>query len=170
MARFRGGDDAGFDAVFHRYAAMVQGFLLRMVNEPELARDLLQHTFLALAQARERYVPGRPVRPWVFTIAANAARDALRHRQQVERHAQLEATAGAERAAPEPPDPLLQKRLLQAFEALSKAQRDAVVQRELEGRSYGAIARAAGITEAAARIRAHRGAARLRGWLADCRG
>ncbi len=40
--------------------------------------DVFQETFIQLFTSRESFDPTRPLRPWLFTIAANKAKDALR--------------------------------------------------------------------------------------------
>jgi RNA polymerase sigma factor (sigma-70 family) len=164
MGRFVDGDEACFDQLFERHAAAVQSFLGRIVRDPELAKDLLQQTFLSLVRSRFRYQRGTSVRPWLFTIAGNAARDLLRHDKQVKDHARAVA-AEDEKSTSVLPDPALRKRMLEALEALPKDQREAVVLHKVEGWSFGEIAAAFGITETAARIRAHRGYEKLRSLL-----
>lgn len=164
MGRFVDGDEACFDLLFDRHAAAVQSFLGRIVRDPELAKDLLQQTFLSLVRSRFRYQRGTSVRPWLFTIAGNAARDLLRHDKQVKDHARAVA-AEDEKSTNVLPDPALRKRMLEALEALPKDQREAVVLHKVEGWSFGEIAAAFGITETAARIRAHRGYEKLRSLL-----
>lgn len=162
MVRFCDGDEGAFDVLFDRHSAAVHGFLTRIVRDPELARDLLQVTFLSLVRSRLRYERGTAVGPWLFTIAANAARDALRHDKRVKAHVQTEGKHEERSQEPVLPDPALRRQLLEALETLSADQREAVVLHKLEGWSFGEIARSAGITETAARIRAHRGYEKLR--------
>jgi RNA polymerase sigma factor (sigma-70 family) len=81
MEQFCRGDENAFESLYARHAAPVLAFLTRMVRDPTLAEDLLQVTFLSVVRARGRYQPGTTVRAWVFAIAANAGRDALRRRR-----------------------------------------------------------------------------------------
>ncbi|NTX53536.1 RNA polymerase sigma factor, partial [Myxococcus sp. CA039A] len=94
MERFCDGAPDAFEALFARHSGRVQGFLTRMVRDGPLAEDLLQTTFLSVIRARGRYEPGTRFIPWLMTIAANAARDTLRHRQHVESYSSGEGTAG----------------------------------------------------------------------------
>src|SRR3954453_5736096 len=80
MARFCRGDEAAFGVLYDRYAPQLEAFLRRLVRDNALAEDLLQTTFLSFVRARGRYVATAGLRAWVFAIAANAGRDALRRR------------------------------------------------------------------------------------------
>jgi RNA polymerase sigma-70 factor (ECF subfamily) len=57
-------------------------FLRRFLNRQDLIDDVFQETFLQLFTSRESFDTSRPLRPWLFTIAANKAKDALRKRQR----------------------------------------------------------------------------------------
>ena len=75
------GDEAAFGCLYDRFAPQLGIFLSRFVRDTTLAEDLLQTTFLSFVRARGRYVRTAGVRAFrIFTIAANAGRDALRRR------------------------------------------------------------------------------------------
>src|SRR5688500_15057899 len=77
MERFVAGDTGAFDALFSRHAKPLQGYLTRFAGR-SAAADLVQTAFLSLVRARGRYQKGARFRPWLYAIAANAARDSLR--------------------------------------------------------------------------------------------
>lgn len=164
MERFCDGDSRALEALFERHASGVHGFLRRMVRDEALAEDLLQQTFLSVVRSADRYERGARVMPWLLTIAGNAARDALRsHRQRVE---VLGVEAPPEQAVEAAPsDPGARRRIEAAFEALPPPQREAVLLHKLHGLSFAEVARAQGVTETAARLRAHRGYEKLRALL-----
>ncbi|MBK7860930.1 MAG: RNA polymerase sigma factor [Archangiaceae bacterium] len=161
MARFCRDDEAAFDLLFERHSRSVYAFIARMVRDDALAEDLMQATFLSVVRSRMRYTQGTAVLPWLFTIAGNAARDALRRVRHADAHARAEAQHEP-KSSEAPADPVLRKHLMAALDGLSAEQREAVVLHKVEGWSFSEIARAAGITETAARIRAHRGYEKLR--------
>ncbi|NMO14766.1 RNA polymerase sigma factor [Pyxidicoccus fallax] len=166
MERFRDGAHDAFEALFARHSGRVQGFLTRMVRSAPLAEDLLQSTFLSVIRARGRYEPGTRFLPWLMTIAANAARDALRHQQHVDAYASQEDASGPASVQPPEGDPGMRRQLLDALQQLHPDQREAVVLSKVEGWSFEEIAALRGITAGAARLRAHRGYERLRELLA----
>ncbi len=170
MSRFCTGDSAAFRTLFGRLGPMVQRFLRSMLREPTLVEDVTQTTFLSVVRSRDRYTPGADVARWVLSIAANAARDLLRHRALgVE---QLSSTGDAvERPSQAPlPDPGLRRRLEDALQALPESQREVVVLHKVEGLTFEEVAGVLGITSTAARIRAHRGYGRLKELLVDLEG
>ncbi|MCU0917093.1 MAG: RNA polymerase sigma factor [Planctomycetes bacterium] len=72
------GNEAAFREIVNRYKNTLYGFLKRSLNRSDLIDDVFQETFLQLFVSRESFDPSRPLRPWLFTIAANKAKDALR--------------------------------------------------------------------------------------------
>jgi len=65
----RRGDSAAFDATFAAYRKRVYGYLVRMVRRRDVAEDLLQETFLRLAQHATRLAPDTRLGAWLFTVA-----------------------------------------------------------------------------------------------------
>lgn len=161
MERFCNGEHEAFEALFSRHAGRVQGFLTRMVRDGPLAEDLLQTTFLSVIRARGRYEPGTRFTPWLLTIAANAARDALRRRQHSEAFSQ-ESDPSPVSVAPGVGDPGMRRRIEDALQRLPPDQREAVILSKVEGWSFEEIASMRGISVVAARVRAHRGYEKLR--------
>lgn len=161
MERFCDGQHDAFEALFARHSGRVHGFLARMVRDGPLAEDLLQTTFLSVVRARGRYERGTRFVPWLMTIAANAARDALRHQRHVQAYAQARPPGPSE-VAPTAGDPAMRRKLEDALQQLPPDQREAVVLSKVEGWSFEEIAELRGITAGAARVRAHRGSEKLR--------
>lgn len=151
-----GRDEPGaFDEVFRRFAARVFGYLYHMTRDRELARDLVQETFLRVHRARERYDSGRPLKPWLFRIAANACADV--RRSWIERLARRTRSlfqppsGGADPAAPagQRPDAraerdVIGERLRAELARLPPAYREAMILRDLEGLTCAEVAAALG--------------------------
>ncbi len=83
MYRFVDGDEQAFEELVERYKNGLYSFLRRFLNQTELVEDVFQETFVQLYLSRETFDPERPLRPWLFTIAANKARDSLRKLQRI---------------------------------------------------------------------------------------
>ncbi len=82
LARFAEGDEAAFREVVNRYKNGLYAFLRQFLNYQDMVEDAFQETFLQLFTSRASFDTSRPLRPWLFTIAANKAKDALRKRQR----------------------------------------------------------------------------------------
>lgn len=164
MERFQRGERAAFDRLFDRYAAPLTQYLTRLTGNAASAEDAVQLTFLSVVRSRAQFVRGSKVRPWLYAIASNAARDRFRRT----RREQPAAEAPPERAVDDAHgDPGLRQRLLDALQALPQAQREAVVLHRLEGWSFAEIAEAVGASETAVKVRAFRGTQVLRERLKD---
>ncbi len=82
LARFGEGDEAAFRELVNRYKNGLYAFLKQFLNHQDMVEDTFQETFLQLFTSRDSFDTSRPLRPWLFTIAANKAKDALRKRQR----------------------------------------------------------------------------------------
>src|SRR6266851_5234896 len=78
LAQFRRGRSEAFGTLVRRYERELYGYLRRYLGDAALAEDVFQNTFLQLYVKSGQYEAGRPVRPWLYTIATHQAIDALR--------------------------------------------------------------------------------------------
>lgn len=72
--RARQGDLEAFDAIMMRYENRLLRFLVGLVGDVEVARELCQDTFLAAFQAMPRLRGELKLSSWLHTIALNRAR------------------------------------------------------------------------------------------------
>jgi RNA polymerase sigma-70 factor (ECF subfamily) len=84
LKRYAAGDEGAFQELMDLYRDSVYAFLRRFLNRSDLIEDVFQETFLQLFVSRDTFDVSRPLRPWLFTIAANKAKDALRRMQRSE--------------------------------------------------------------------------------------
>jgi len=82
LQEYIAGDESAFREIVNRYKNSLYSFLKQFLNQPDLVDDVFQETFLQLFTSRRSFDPSRPLRPWLFTIAANKAKDALRKSQR----------------------------------------------------------------------------------------
>ncbi len=82
LERYSQGEEKAFRELVSRYKNGLYAFLRRFLNQRDLIEDVFQETFLQLFTSRDSFNPERPLRPWLFTIAANKAKDALRKKQR----------------------------------------------------------------------------------------
>jgi len=82
LQRYMQGDETAFREIVGRYRNGLYAFLKQFLNQSDLVEDVFQETFLQLFTSRASFDLSRPLRPWLFTIAANKAKDALRKAQR----------------------------------------------------------------------------------------
>lgn len=163
MEAFLAGDVRAFEALYRSLAPRVAGFLRGLCNDPRLAEDLTQTTFLKVHRARDTWQRGAPVEPWIFAIAR---RSFLDHRRQRKRRPEDLSSDGQ---VPEAPpvehapegfdrlDPAVLETLTTSLAALPEAQREAIVLLKVKGLSVADAAQVAGVSPGALKVRAHRG-------------
>lgn len=78
LAQYCKGQTEAFGVLVRRYERELYGYLRRYLGDASLAEDVFQNTFLQLFTKSNQYEQGRPVRPWLYTIATHQAIDALR--------------------------------------------------------------------------------------------
>jgi RNA polymerase sigma-70 factor (ECF subfamily) len=78
LAAYRKGDRSAFSRLVDSYQRELFHFLVRFVGDRAAAEDIFQESFLQVHQSAAQFDPERRFRPWLFTIAANKARDYLR--------------------------------------------------------------------------------------------
>jgi RNA polymerase sigma-70 factor (ECF subfamily) len=78
LADYRHGDKKAFADLVARYQRELYHFLVRFLGNRAAAEDVFQETFLQVHQSAEQFDLQRRFRPWLFTIAANKARDLIR--------------------------------------------------------------------------------------------
>jgi len=82
LRRFCAGDEAAFKEIVEDNKDGLYGFIKRFVLQPDIVEDVFQETFLQLYLSRKTFDIDRPIKPWLFTIAANKAKDMLRKRKR----------------------------------------------------------------------------------------
>ena len=82
MERLAGGHDAALNDLMERHATPLFHFLCRMVGNEDDANDLAQETFVRVFRAHASFRPTEKFSTWLFTIAANLARNHFRWRSR----------------------------------------------------------------------------------------
>ncbi len=80
LRRHLEGDAGAYPALVKRYEKELYNFLARFTGDATLADDVFQEAFLQLHISAATFDLSKRLKPWLFTIAANKARDALRSR------------------------------------------------------------------------------------------
>ncbi len=82
MERLIAGHDAALDDLMERHATSVFHFLCRMLANQDDANDLAQETFFRVYRARASFRTNERFSSWLYTIAANLARNHFRWRSR----------------------------------------------------------------------------------------
>ena len=160
VALTRAGNERAFEAIVHRYRAPLVRYAMRFLPASR-AEDAVQQAFLNAFEALGRSDAAIDLKPWLYRITHNASLNLLRQNgwdydqippefdgvmrpdQAVELGERLSMTVAAVKRLPD-------------------RQRDAIILRELEGRSYEEIATALGTGDGAVRQLLNRARATVR--------
>ncbi len=93
LADHLAGKPGAFRALVERHHGELLQFVYRFTNSKAAADDVVQDTFVQIHLAATSFDPSRRFKPWLFTIAANKARDYLRGRTR-RREVPLNAEVG----------------------------------------------------------------------------
>jgi RNA polymerase sigma-70 factor, ECF subfamily len=179
MERLQAGQDAALNDLMERHATPVFHFLCRMVGNEDDANDLAQETFVRVFKSAKSFRAEQKFSTWLFTIAANLARNHFRWRS---RHpsVSLEAESPESKtsltdtlpaSSPAPNETTLanerDRAVRAAVQKLPAEMREAIVLCEWEERSVAEAANIMATTPKAVESRLYRARQRLRDRLKD---
>ncbi|PBC63710.1 RNA polymerase subunit sigma-24 [Streptomyces sp. Tue6028] len=159
------GDSAAMAALYDRHAGWLHTRLTRRCADPEVVREVLQDTFVAVWRSAGTH-RGAEVGGWLWTIAARRLVDARRMQERAER---VEYTAPA-------PAPSAEERVLAgleygdvgtALDRISPELREVLRATVVDGLTTRETARLLGIPEGTVKTRAMRARTELRAALAQ---
>jgi len=78
LPRFCAGDIDSFHHLVKAYQTPLYHYLIRHQVGETHRDDLLQDIFIRIHQGASQYQPDKPLRPWIYTIAANTMRNFFR--------------------------------------------------------------------------------------------
>ncbi len=78
IERYRLGQVDAFNTLVYRYQRDLFHFLIRFCGNRVTAEDVFQDAFLQVHLSLDSFDTSRRFKPWLFTIAANKARDMMR--------------------------------------------------------------------------------------------
>ncbi len=156
----RHGDHQAFAVLVRRYERKLIRVLMRLVREPEQARDLAQETFWRVYTRLDRFDTARRFGPWLFRVGVNLGLDWLRStKTEPPPAASIDRTDADGQATFElpDPDPRVQVELAQEVQfilgQMPVSYRTILVLRDLEGFSSSEVAAIVGRREATVRWR-----------------
>lgn len=141
--------------LFTSFSPIIRQQVLRATNDPALADDVLQETFLAALVHRERLDPDR-LQGWLMVVARNRMTDVLR------RKGRLGELGGSLSVSDEESMVVDRVVLEQALATLEPIQREVVTDVLINGLSSAEVSRRSGIPQGTVRSRLHYAVAELR--------
>ncbi len=82
MIAHQAGDERAFPMLVARYRPNLHRYLQRFLGSAAAADDVFQETFLQIHLSAATFDVTRTLRPWLYTIASNKARDWYRHHKR----------------------------------------------------------------------------------------
>jgi RNA polymerase sigma factor (sigma-70 family) len=134
------------DDLYREHGPAVYRYALAVLGNRADAEDVTQTTFLNAYRSLEQGVRPRKPANWLLTIASNTIKQ--RFRQELSRPHHVELDEQVAGSIPDDDGPTVGE-VLTALSKIPPQQRQAIVLREFEGRSYGEIAEILGVTTSA---------------------
>jgi RNA polymerase sigma factor (sigma-70 family) len=149
--------EARFEALYAATRAPILAYLLRRVDQPEDAADLLADVYLVAWRRIDNVPRGDAARMWLYGVARRALAN---HRRGDRRRTALasELAAALRTVAPPADD---DGRLAGALAALGEADRELIMLSAWDGLTAAEIGKLLGIRAATVRVRLHRARRRL---------
>ena len=174
MVRVAEDDERAFTELVRRFQGRVTNLIARVLNDRESSDDLAQEVFVRVFVHRRNYRRGSKFTTWLFTIAANLAKNEIRRRVRKRNWFSLDALqemlndSVIQLADPtEGQEPALQRAQLQeaigrAIATVPEKYRVALVLRDIEGFAYEEIGQMLRIPGGTVRSRINRARGMLR--------
>lgn len=175
MLRVGKGDQRAFEELTARYWSRIFGHLYRQLGDRQEAEDLTQDVFLRLYRYRHRYRPRAKFITWLFFIAQNVARNAVRTRRRhpclcleaLSRPADGDSLSGLFRDREEAPSLPIERAevagvVRAAVSGLAERQRAAMELHQFHERSYSEVAAELDMSPKAAKSLLYRARLQLR--------
>ncbi|TNF30091.1 MAG: sigma-70 family RNA polymerase sigma factor [Deltaproteobacteria bacterium] len=174
IAALRRRDERAFNALVVRYQDRVYNLVLRLLGNPEEARDVAQEVFVTVFEKIDKFRGDSKLGTWIYRVATNHAKNRIKYLSRRKDRQQdsfeempVQPTDGRLSASFPRPDEAMEGQRLgdligRALEALDPDQREVVVLRDIDGQSYEAIAAITGQNVGTVKSRLHRGRLRLK--------
>lgn len=139
LLRLQGGDHAAFEQVYNQYYYNLTGHLIRLLKSTDLAQEVVQDTFMALWEHRDRLDTDKPIKPYLFKIATNHTFNIFKkasHDQKYRAYLSPIIEAGYEQIETEIFKKENEKILQDILEKMPQKQREVFILCKLQGKSY----------------------------------
>ena len=170
MLRYRDGDTAAFETLYHRHNDALYRYLLRLCGHRDTAEDLFQEVWGKIIKSRASYRASAKFTTFLYRVAHNCFIDHLRRNKRHANNFELDEEREADRG--EQPDVsterlLARQRLNRALLELPDEQRDTFLLHEEAGLTIEQIAVVTGCKRETAKSRLRYANTKLRAAIAE---
>ncbi len=159
-------EERAYRELIRRYQTPVVNLAWRITGNPDDAAEVGQETFIRVLRSLHTYDPERPLKTWLFKIAANLALDSIRRRKRrpvsIQDLFEEDEAPALEAVDPGPgPDQMLQtgqsrERFDELVREMPEHYQAILFLRYREDLAYEEIAEALGIPLGTVKVRLHR--------------
>lgn len=162
----KAGDVASFERIVILHECLVLRVAQRVLLNGEDAKDAAQEVFIKLHRTLNRFDEMQDLGPWLYRLTVNVCRDFLRRGKQ---DLSLDVAVGAMDTLPNPEQSAAAAQqyqmVLDALRGLSPREREAIVLRDLEGRTMEEVAGILGSSEATVRSQLSTGRVKMKNYV-----
>lgn len=166
MLRVKAGDLDKMGLLFERYHRRLYGFLFHMTYQREASEDMVQQVFYKMLKYRHTFTGSGEFVHWMYSVARNTLKDAVKSKKHNTRHETLEDIAESIGGGITPEEQLEKKQakleLYRAMEKLSESEREILTLSRFQELKHQEIAQILDITEGAVKARVHRAMCELK--------
>ena len=163
----KAGDEGAFERIVILHERMVLRVAQRLLVNGEDAKDAAQEAFIRLHRTLDRFKDDNELAPWLYRITVNICRDVQRRSKA---HISLAAANDQPHASRNPEESAAAAQqyemVLAALQELTQREREAIVLRDLEGRTTAEVAEILGSSEATVRSQLSTGRVKMRNCIA----
>jgi RNA polymerase sigma-70 factor (ECF subfamily) len=157
IARAVAGDPAAERQLFDAHVDRVYRLAYRMSGDAMAAQEYTQETFVRAFAHLPKFRGDSALGTWLHAIATSVTLNGLRRlKRRRNREVALETIADTAHHHHSDPDPLLQRRLTAAIDALSDENRAVLIMHDVEGYTHEEIGAALGVPSGTSKARLSR--------------
>jgi len=165
--KIQDGDPRAFDSLAIKISPELYGFILRMVQNENDAKDILQDTLVRVWEKRHQFRGTSTVKTWIYRIAINLSYTHLKRRQRWGTALLDEVKSLVSGSDPQQEtEQLFQSEMLErSLSSLTPRQKAVVMARIYEDLPFAEISKALGCSVNAAKVHFHEGKKRIESYM-----
>ncbi len=158
------GEQDAYGRFLAEAARLLRAFLFKRMGGSDMVEDVLQDTLFAVHRARNTFLPGKPIGPWLYTICEHRMMDFYRKFRRLEKRETTltDDLIRTTHASEDRCDNDQARQVHAALAKLPKKQRQVISLIKLEDVSVNEAAHRTGMTESAVKVTAFRGYEKIR--------